>query len=150
LQAVFAEIAIFSAWRLTRAARIEAGLLAHYQQVIDDEEELAGTAFDRDRIRSDLVLVRLTARLDAKEAGVEPPATGAESGTSKMSESTRIGMAFLRAAQGPDPLLRLARYETTLVRRLIGAVKELQLLQAADGNAGVPSTPADDDDGESS
>jgi hypothetical protein len=83
-------------------------------------------------------------RLRRVEAGIfDVELTRAASGTfaPTHSETTMLGMSFIRDAKGANALSKLSRYEIPIERSLYRALHELQRLQAArhaEGNVSPP------------
>jgi hypothetical protein len=83
-------------------------------------------------------------RLRRVEAGIfDVELTRAASGTftPTHSETTMLGMSFIRDAKGANALSKLSRYEIPIERSLYRALHELQRVQAARRAEGEVSPP---------
>jgi hypothetical protein len=139
VQCVLVGNAIGYMWRLTRPARIEAGLLMHHLHALDAEaaaaeaRSLEETVYDlADRQLREPVSVADQERRAAALATAAAATAASKQGVAK------IGMAFLRDVQSHDSLSRLARYEGATLRLLMTTLHELQRRQAASAGAIVP------------
>jgi hypothetical protein len=59
-------------------------------------------------------------------------------------DTSTLGLAFIRDANGANAFFKLSRYETTMERGLYKAPHELQRLQTARGAGSIPSPLAVD------
>lgn len=96
-------------WRLRRAARAEAGLYQHWH-FFDRPERLA-----RDRASRPVITDEV-----AKAHGYKPPPVPSTEELERLWQERKhaeLGEAITIDSGGPNALLKLARYETSLSRR---------------------------------
>jgi hypothetical protein len=128
-------------WRLRRARRAEAGLIARWQAVADEEwfrakaEDLeireGDIAMDRVLMQHGIVPANLLVAISQPEchtALLEAAETAAALGRGDLA---RLGEAFVRDAVGGDAIFKLNRYETALARRLSRTLEEFRAAQQA-------------------
>jgi hypothetical protein len=116
VEAVLVERIASQVWRLSRVARIEAGvltwqLLTEHARVHDGETD--GAEF----------LARLLRQ--------EPDSTAEAALEASRKGAPALGRAFSRDASGPDALSKLSRYEMRISRNLTRDILLLERLQAA-------------------
>jgi hypothetical protein len=135
-------------WRLLRAGRIEAGILAYRyfgivaQRAVDEMETHVETELDRRKKQEDSQK-KVTNVVAYQSAENRLAKMRAEQGTDDAS----LGLAFIQDSQGGNSLSKLSRYETTIERRLYRAIHELQRLQASRAGKGqnIPTQVIDMD-----
>jgi hypothetical protein len=157
LEALLADEIVNLAWRLQRASRVEAGLLVREQAAVEEawlreqrtkqeqqeqQEEKVRQAWQQARsVYGDAEFDELLKNNDEDDAldedawhdqdAAEIQRREEEAAAARWSELGRLGFAFTRSVQQPDPFSKLSRYETTIARRLAHTRRELATLQAA-------------------
>jgi hypothetical protein len=157
LQALLADEIVNLAWRLQRASRVEPGLLVREQAAVDQawvreqrtkreqqeqhEETVrrasktARTVYGDAEVDELLKYTNEDDQLDEHEwhdqDAAELQHREEEAAAARWSELGRLGFAFTRSVQQPDPFSKLNRYETSIARRLTRTRHELATLQEA-------------------
>ena len=159
IESLLADEIVNLAWRLQRASRVEAGLFVREQAAVDevwvrqqrtkqeqqekDEEKIWQIREQARRVLGAEVVDEVFTNaqrvkddeLDQDEwhdeGAAEVDRCEEEATAARWSALGRLGFAFTRSVQQPDPFSKLSRYETTIARRLAHTRRELATLQEA-------------------
>jgi hypothetical protein len=159
VESLLADEIVNLAWRLRRASRVEAGLFVRQQAAVDDvwvrEQRTKREQQEKDEEQMWQARAHLRrvygAELDElvnndghdeddqlddeheehDEDAAEIDRREDEAAAARWSELGRLGFAFTRSVQQPDPFSKLNRYETSIARRLTRTRHELATLQEA-------------------
>jgi hypothetical protein len=113
-----------AAWRLARARRIESEILA--SEMYGAEEALAAETAE-----ALLLAWKFGEGASAEEAAtLESRARQQMARHEEQLEATKLGVAFMRDAGGPEALTKLSRYEAAIERSLSRNLGELRRLQS--------------------
>jgi hypothetical protein len=131
LQEALVESIIVDMWRARRGPRVEADLHRHAVRRFADEKARNEESVDA---------ITAVSRMFDEEVRA---AAAAKSGVANdaADDSMRTGLAFARIS---DPLMKHARYEEIINRRVLRNLHELQRLKAADAGVIVPAPQAVD------
>jgi hypothetical protein len=120
-------------WRLRRLYRVEAGIFAYKQAVVEHDQAQKerlnieyGDYSDPEDEEDD---AEPQAEDDIAYAEILRREKAAEKRLAEVS--TSIGVAYMRDAQGANAIMKLSRYETAMERELSRSRAELERLQRA-------------------
>ncbi len=117
-------------WRLGRLRRVEAGIFAwQLYGELQERAQSEAQSYERDFLR-DMIENQDTTITD-EQKHKEALSTAQEMKAKQDAETTALGRAFIRDADGANAFPKLSRYEAMLDRRLYKALHELQRLQDA-------------------
>jgi hypothetical protein len=133
------DMMIRAAWRLHRAARMEAGVLTwQHLGLLAERAGRAARTYERGAVRA------------FADTYAQPTITDAEKHQAAMTHAQRLkarreespaatlGLTFIRGSRGGDALSKLQRYEAAIERSFFRALHELQRLQHARLGGHVP------------
>ena len=126
LEEALAETLSVDLWRARRGARVEASLHAHAMRQLEEENTIAVDYRE---------VIQVLERVRSDEDNAAAAVRAAEARDAAGDDATRIGLSFHRVS---DPLLKHARYEETIHRRIWRNLHELERRKAARAGTVIP------------
>jgi hypothetical protein len=117
-------------WRLRRLRRVEAGIFSwQLYGELQERAQSEAQSYEKDFLKK--LAENQDTTITDEQKHKEALSTAQEMKAKQDAETTALGRAFMRDANGANAFSKLSRYETPIERSFYRALHELQRLQAA-------------------
>jgi hypothetical protein len=125
-------------WRLSRLARVEAGIFAwHHYGILAERASHEAKRYERSTGPTRITDYGQPAIPDPKKHQ-QAMATAEQMSDLRKGATATVGLTFIRGSSGADAFSKLSRYEAAIERSYYRALHELERLQHARRGGQVP------------
>ena len=140
LEDMLVEEIIIGFWRLRRLRRVEAGIFSwQLYGELQERAQSEAQSYEKDFLKE--LIENQDTTITDEQKHKEALSMAQEMKAKQDAETTALGRAFIRDANGANAFLKLSRYETARERSLYRTMHELQRLQAARRAEGSVAPP---------